>query len=128
MLSLVDGPCKGTFMVKRAPVFLRAVIKKELDGSGETDVLDQPEDTPAADESVFVYQRFGGTGWVHIDGKGIHGTYVIATYKLMPEADGQALRDNDKWQVWARARIKASTQGSTVDQAGNIVKKEESDG
>jgi hypothetical protein len=105
MLQLVDGPCKGSFMVKRAPFFLRAVIKRELDGAGETDVLDQPEDTPGADESVFVYQRFGATGWVHIDGKGIHGTYVIAQYKLMPEVDGSMLRDNAAWQAWATARL-----------------------
>lgn len=105
MLSLVDGPCKGSFMVKRAPLFLRAVKKTELDGEGETDVLDQLEDTPAADEEIYVYERFGGTGWVHIDGKGIHGTYVIATYRLMPEVDRGPLRDNAAWQAWARAKL-----------------------
>ena len=32
MVELKDGPCKGVFMVKNAPDFLRAVIDKK----GET--------------------------------------------------------------------------------------------
>ncbi|MDD5510632.1 MAG: hypothetical protein PHI12_07480 [Dehalococcoidales bacterium] len=46
MLTLIDGPCKGTFRVKRAPKYLRAVIRQQLDGPVETDVLDQVEDKP----------------------------------------------------------------------------------
>ncbi len=118
MLTTVDGPCKGTFMVTRAPVFLRVVKKTELDGSGHLDVLDQPEDKPDDDEFVFVYERFGPTGTVHIDGTGIHGAFVIASYRLMPAVDGQALRDNNIWQAWARQQLEARKKAQSKEASG----------
>lgn len=114
MLSLVDGPCKGTFMVRRAPVFLRAVAKtvllpRERDDEegqirtdlGEADVLDQLDDTPADNEQVFVYQRQGQAGWVHLKGdKKVTGFYATGQYKYRPDVEGGQLRDNKKWQEW----------------------------
>ncbi len=44
MLTLVDGPCKGTYLVKRAPIYLRAV--KDIEDGIKMDVLDQIEDRP----------------------------------------------------------------------------------
>ncbi len=29
MIHLLDGPAKGTYMLKRAPLFLRAVVDKD---------------------------------------------------------------------------------------------------
>ena len=105
MLSLLDGPCKGTFMVKRAPLFLRGVLRARLGAEGEADVLDRLEDTPEAGEQVFVYQRQGQAGSFHIhargkDGKAISGWYAIGQYKHLPDVDGEQLRDNAKWQAW----------------------------
>ena len=118
MLQLLDGPCKGTFMVKRAPIFLHAVAKPVLlprepsdeEGQirtdlGECDVLDQLDDTPAAGEQVFVYQRQGDSNQMHIyargkGGKALTGWWPFANYKHLPDVDGEQLRDNVKWQAW----------------------------
>lgn len=100
MLDLVDGPCQGNYMCKRAPVFLRAVIN----AAAGTDVLDQVDDTPAEAETVYVYRREGGAGWVHIKGPKVKGVYALGRYHYLPEVDGQALRDNKVWQAWAASQ------------------------
>ena len=97
MLQLVDGPCEGTYFVKRAPNYLRAV----LDDKGEKDVLDLIEDTPRDSERVYVYKLDGEPGWMHIHGTKVHGFYATGTYHYLPEVDGESLRDNSKWQSWA---------------------------
>ena len=101
MLELKDGPCKGTYLVKRSPMFLRAV-KDEM--TGETDILDQPEDTPINAERVFVYQIEGSAGAVHIHGK-VSGWYAMATYHHLPEVDGESLREKEQWLAWAKAQV-----------------------
>ena len=101
MLELIDGPCKGTFFVKRAPVYLRCV-KNQL--TEEIDVLDQLEDTPQGFESVYVYKLQGDAGWMHIRGTKIHGFYALGKYKYLPEVDGEVLRDNSAWQAWAMSQ------------------------
>ena len=58
MLKLLDGPAEGRYMVKRAPLFLRAVVS----AGGAQDVLDQLEDTPAPSEEVYVYKLQGSAG------------------------------------------------------------------
>ena len=98
MLSLKDGPCQGTYMCKRAPMFLRAVI----DDKGKGDCLDQLEDMPAENEKVYVYMREGEAGTVHLNyGGGRGGWYALAEYKFLPKVDGEVLRDNQAWQTWA---------------------------
>jgi len=99
MLELLDGPCKGTFLVKRAPDFLRAVIDKK----GETDVLDQIEDTTKNTETVYIYKREGGWVDIHLcmSPRSRSGYYVMAKYRYLPDVDGQSLRDNPIWQAWA---------------------------
>ena len=101
MLQLLDGPCQGDIMVKRAPVFLRAVLGPR----GKIDVLDQLDDTPAADEKVFVYRREGDSNQMHIyargkGGKALTGWWPFANYKHLPDVDGEQLRDNAKWQAY----------------------------
>lgn len=100
MLELKDGPCEGVYYCKRAPYRLRAVVN----GQGEKDVLDLVDDTPADDEKVYIYRLEGEPGWMHIHGTKIHGFYATGTYFHMPEVDGEALRDNAKWQEWALAQ------------------------
>ena len=111
MVELKDGPCKGSFMVKRAPVYLRAVINEK----GETDLLDQIEDTPGQKEKVHVYKMEGNPGTVHLfargkNGKSLSGWYAMAIYNHMPEVDGEQLRDNPKWQEWATNQLKVEVQ------------------
>lgn len=102
-IELKDGPCKGTFLVKRAPVYLRAV----KDQKGKTDVLDQPDDRPKGFETVYVYEREGSVGSVHINAVGAKGWYALGIYHHLPDVAGEALRDNVKWQAWATARFAA---------------------
>jgi len=40
MMKLLDGPAAGTYMCKRAPLYLRAVVNDK----GGTDVLDMPSE------------------------------------------------------------------------------------
>lgn len=101
MLTLVDGPCKGTYMCKRAPLYLRAVKDKD----GKTDALDQIEDTPRETEKVYIYQLEGQAGTVHLNfGGGKGGWYALGTYHHLPDVDGEAIRDNAAWQAWATAQ------------------------
>jgi len=110
MLNLIDGPCKGTYLAKRAPVFLRAV--KGKDNAGNTDVLDQVEDTPSNAESVYVYHLQGEAGWIHLkmSPRSRSGSYALGEYKYLPDVDGEALRDNTAWQGWATAHFAASSK------------------
>jgi hypothetical protein len=101
MLTLIDGPCQGTYLVRRAPVFLRAVLGQ----SGKTDVLDLVEDTPGDTEKVFIYKLDGPSGTVHVHGKGFSGWYALGSYRFLPEVDGGALRDNAAWQKWATEQL-----------------------
>jgi hypothetical protein len=86
-------------MVKRAPVFLRAV----MDGKGETDVLDQVEDTPKKTEKIYVYKRKGEGSWCHIKmvKRSQSGYYALADYWYMPDVDGEQFRDNNVWRSWS---------------------------
>lgn len=100
MLQLIDGPCKGSYMCKRAPVFLRAV--KGKDNAGNTDVLDQVDDKPSDAEKVYVYELQGEASIVHLNfGGGRGGFYAMASYHYLPDVDGERLRDNAAWQEWA---------------------------
>lgn len=101
MLQLVDGPCEGVYMCKRAPVYLRAVA----DEDGKKDVLDLIEDTPTDSETVYIYRLLGDVGQVHLNfGGGKGGFYQMGTYHYLPEVDGESLRDNSNWQQWAIAQ------------------------
>ena len=96
MLTLIDGPCQGSFMVKRAPRYLRAV--KDADGS--TDVLDQVEDTPKPSEKVYVYRMEGNPGTIHLHGGKSSGWWALASYYHLEALDGESFRDNQAWQEW----------------------------
>lgn len=97
---VLDGPAAGwTGMLRRAPMYLRIVIKAP--GTvALTDALDQPEDCPDPDELVYVYRRRPGTlSRVHIRPG---GCYTGADYEHMPEVDGDELRDTETWRSWAQ--------------------------
>lgn len=110
MVELVDGPCKGVFMVKRAPapLFVRAVI----DDKGETDLLDLVDDTPKKTEKIHIYQRVGEAGTVHIKmvKRSHSGYYAVATYRHMPDVDGEKMRDTATWRAWAEDQARSLSQ------------------
>lgn len=96
MIKLLDGPVAGTYMVKRAPVFLRAVVARD----GKKDVLDQLDDEPSEDETIHVYELIGESGWVHINmGRKGSGFYATGDYRHVP-MDGEAVRPAIEWRAW----------------------------
>lgn len=97
MLTLRDGPVKGTFMCRRAPMYVRAVINH----NGNADVLDQLDDEPRPMEKVHVYRLVTEVGRVHINSRSGRGFYALAEYEHMPEVDGEELRDGYSWRAWA---------------------------
>ena len=108
MITLLGGPCAGSYAVKRAPRYLRAVIGP----NGKRDVLDQYDDTPAEGERVYIYRLHPGTeGVVHLKaGKGMSGFYALGTYTPVEEVDGEQLRDTEAWRSWATARAESDGQ------------------
>lgn len=106
MMKLVDGPAKGTYMCKRAPLYLRAVVNDK----GGTDALDMPSDTPTDNEAIHVYRRIGGHSMIHLNmaDRRMSGFYVQAEYEWMPDVPGEELREKADWLEWCAAeeRIK----------------------
>lgn len=104
MVEFIDGPAQGVLMLKRAPLFLRAVV----DNKGDIDALDQPDDTPKKTEKIHVYKREGEFNRVHIrmSPRSASGFYMMAQYRYLPDIAGEDFRDNSKWQAWATARAK----------------------
>ena len=101
-MRLIGGPAEGTYGVRRAPVYLRAVVDRV---TGEADVLDQLSDKASKDEDVHVYQLASEVGTVHLNrGSKGSGFYVMADYIHRPDVDGEPLRDNAAWQEWANAQ------------------------
>jgi hypothetical protein len=96
VIELLDGPAKGTFTVRRAPVYLRATISK-LDG--RRDVLDQLEDEPLRYEDVYVYRLDRGTHGVVYVRPG--GCFESGLYRLVePQPDQRDVRANAAWRAW----------------------------
>lgn len=105
MIRLSDGPCRGSYLVKRAPLYLRAV----RGASGNTDVLDQLDDEASSSERIYVYQRQGEPMQVHLNlGRKGSGFYSMADYRHIADVDGEPFRDAASWRVWATEQRKAS--------------------
>lgn len=102
MMTLRDGPAKGAYMVKRAPLYLRGVTSPQ----GESDVLDMLDDEARADEKVSVYRRVTDVGQVHLNFGGGKktgrrtGFYVLAEYEWLPDVDGEQVREVALWREW----------------------------
>jgi hypothetical protein len=100
MINILDGPCKGTFAVRRAPMYLRATVSKL---GGKLDVLDQLDDEPARYEDVYVYVRDSGT-WTQVFVRP-GGCYESGVYRLVdPQPDEREVRSNAAWHEWANAQ------------------------
>lgn len=112
MITAKDGPAAGkTFACRRAPVYLRIVRAAPLElvpsPDAGWDVLDQLDDTPSADEEVFVYRIIDGT-WscAYLCRAGADsGRYELGQYRLVePQPDEATLRDTALWRAWASAQ------------------------
>lgn len=104
MIKFLDGPAKGTVLdLRRAPVWLRVVI----DSAGQVDALDQLDDTPAADEAIYVYRIVGEPTRYHLccHPRSRGGWRVAAEYVVHKEpVDDTVLRDNEQWREWAMSQ------------------------
>jgi hypothetical protein len=76
------------------------------------DALDQPEDTPTAEEELFAYKNTGkrdGTCHMRFGGNQKHrsGFYAMGEYALyQPQPSDEVMRDTDKWRAWCHSQPK----------------------
>ena len=104
MISFIDGPAEGVRLSLQRMVFFLRVVR---DANGKWDALDQPDDTPAAGETIYVYRHDKTTGSAFVDGRdpktGKRWGRVenVATYRLHTvQPDDAAMRDNAAWSKW----------------------------
>jgi hypothetical protein len=96
-MRCLDGPAEGrSFNAQRAPLFLRVV----RDQNGKWDVLDQLDDQPAGDETIFIYRKVAGTGG-HACTRG-QGCYEMGDYRHLAAADVDQARDTEEWRDLCR--------------------------
>lgn len=103
-VTFSDGPGTGSPLeLARAPTFLRVVVAPD----GTVDALDQLDDKPNLDETIYAYRLFGKPGRLHIDRtnpktrrrEGLW--YRTARYQLCAVQPGdEVLRDCQRWQAW----------------------------
>lgn len=98
MTTFIDGPAKGNIlMLKRAPIYLRAVSNAE----GKWDACDQLEDTVHPGEVPVAYVLAETPGQAFIDGPRIRGLYPISRYQLvLNQPDASVMMNNNLWAAW----------------------------
>lgn len=101
MVHFLDGPASGVSLnLQRTPKFLRVVLDH---ATWEFDALDQLDDEPASNETIYVYQLVGevSRGFVCSRGKGCQA-FFEAEYRLYAvQPTDEEARDRGKWQAWA---------------------------
>ena len=104
MTKFLDGPAAGISLgLRRCPIYLRVVyhnVKKTWDA------LDQLEDKPSWDETVYAYKQSAFHGMVHVcrrpTGSGYFG---MAEYQVIhPQPPRETLRSNQAWQEWCHSQ------------------------
>lgn len=118
-MRLLDGPGAGKdFMVRRCPLFLRAVESATLvPGEGEWDVLDMPNDAPGDHEQIWIYRRVTAASRCHVNwGRGRGGFYEMADYRYVEATDDlrERLRDNGTWRQWCCMRRDSERQAAAT--------------
>ena len=99
MITLNDGPARGSYLCKRVPFFLRAVVN----AGGKHDVLDLLDDAPTSDETVVaVYRLVRYRGIVHLNMVSGKGFYPSAGYESVAPTilDLPSLADKSMWMQW----------------------------
>lgn len=110
VIRLLDGPAKGSYGVRRAPVFLRVVVTT----AGKVDILDLLSDTPRKGETVHVYRAVKGTTFMPSDNMricvmGKDGELTSAAsaegdYHHLPDVDGASVRTTADWREWVMSQ------------------------
>lgn len=100
MTTFQDGPAsEQRLMLKRAPVYLRAARARD----GTWDALDQLQDEPEGDETMYAYVLVDRPGRCHLlrSPRNLSGWYTIARYKLVePQPPQEIMQDNARWAEW----------------------------
>ena len=106
MTRFADGPAKAqTLMLKRAPFFLRVTECK-----GKFDALNEVEDTPRTDETLYAYQLVEMPGWSFVDGPKCRGRYATSNYRLVSDPpDDATMRNNMSWTKWCESNKQLCT-------------------
>lgn len=103
MTRCLDGPAAGqTLQLRRAPTYLRVVV----DAAGTWDALDQLDDYPQMDETVYAYRMEGEPTWMHVRARTGGGFYRGGQYRVVePQPDQAVLRSETRWQAWVSERV-----------------------
>lgn len=102
MTTFDDGPAKGYCLsLKRAAQFLR-VTKDDL---GKVDALDQPEDVPRSNETLYAYEISQFKGMCHTNrGRNGGGFFAIASYHIVrDQPTDKIMRSLKLWGEWCEA-------------------------
>jgi hypothetical protein len=99
MTTFKDGPAGGVrLMLKRAPIFLRAVKGAQVGKNNGWDALDQPNDRPNDGEVLFAYELRTRPGVCHIRMTGGGGFYPVAEYWFCdPQPTDADMRTAKAW-------------------------------
>jgi hypothetical protein len=104
----LDGPAAGQLLpLRTCPQFLRVVV----DPIGKVDVLDQPEDFPRDNETIFAYRMVENTFrrvWVRAQKREASGAYDSGDYKLIvPQPSEPALLSRGLWVDWVKNLLRS---------------------
>lgn len=104
MVRFLDGPAASVQPLRRAPNWMRVVIAVD----GKVDGLDQIDDEPRPTEQIHVYELVERRGPVYVCIRGAGaaggGEYVQASYRHLPNVDGESVRDTLAWRQWCADR------------------------
>lgn len=93
MTRFQDGPATGqTLMLHRAARFLR-VTKSIISGVDKWDALDQPEDQPKPNETLFAYEIVDKPIMCHVKYKFVN-----------PQPTDADMRTEEAWDAWCKSR------------------------
>lgn len=104
MTTFQNGPAHGVkLMLRRSPYFLRVTY----DGN-QYDALDQLEDAPKPEETIYVYRITALPGWCHIRASKpeASGTFSMGSYEFVsPQPDAANVRDFEAWREWVAEQV-----------------------
>jgi hypothetical protein len=112
LTTFENGPAhEAKLMLRRSPYFLRVTYNGK-----DYDALDQLEDKPNPDETIYLYRITALPGWCHIRAtKGAGGTYSMAHYAYVsPQPADAILRDNDAWRKWVSEQVEDTKRWATM--------------
>ena len=105
MTRFQDGPAVGqALMLHRAARFLR-VTKSIVSGVDKWDALDQLEDQPKPNETLFAYEIVNKPIMCHVNAGRRTGFYPMAKYKFVnPQPTDADMRTEEAWDAWCKSR------------------------